>query len=291
MPRPLLPPRGVFVPTAIAYNHEMPASVALTWIQLRGLAWSESETPPLSMGQLADLTGKSPSTLYGHMALLRQWGALRWRPSEKGTFIVSFEADPEGEPGDPPRIPTQGDSRFWDTSVRDTSVRDSEKPEKPDPPSSQLNQLINLEEGLREGGFRDLEIRDSGIRDSRIRESRIQNSVNLENEPVKRYQSQTGIRPNRAQREQLKNQVDDFDRWDATLEHWQAHGWNPRNIAGMLELYERGGPAACRYCKKSTTPQGQSLAALEQLRQELPPPRLVEPGDGPAPEERGDGRG
>jgi hypothetical protein len=93
MSRPLLPPRGVFIPTIMIYHRELPSSVVHTWIQLRGLAWDREETPQLSMQQLSDLTGKAQSTLYGHMALLRSWGALRMRPSVKGTFIVAFPAD------------------------------------------------------------------------------------------------------------------------------------------------------------------------------------------------------
>ena len=96
MPRPLLPPKGILVPTCMIYNGILPPPIFHTWVQLRGLAWSSSETPELSMAQLAALTGKNPSTLYGHMTFLRTWGALRWRPSAGGTFIVVF--DGEGTP-------------------------------------------------------------------------------------------------------------------------------------------------------------------------------------------------
>ena len=36
MPRPFLPPRGIFVHTMIVYNRELPPKVVYTWIQLRG---------------------------------------------------------------------------------------------------------------------------------------------------------------------------------------------------------------------------------------------------------------
>ena len=93
MPRPLLPPRGIYIPTTILYNRELSPTVIHTWIQLRGLAWGQDETPELSILQLSELTGKSRSTIFGHMALLRQWGALRWRSSDDGTLIVTFPAD------------------------------------------------------------------------------------------------------------------------------------------------------------------------------------------------------
>ena len=96
MPRPLLPPRGVFVPTSILYDLNISPAVRDTWIQLRGLAWGQPETPELSFPQLVELLEKSKSTLYGHMTILRARGALRWRSASDGTFIVSFPETIDG---------------------------------------------------------------------------------------------------------------------------------------------------------------------------------------------------
>lgn len=90
--RPLLPPRGLFVPTSILFG-DLPDTVRMTWMQLRALAWGQQETPPVSIGQLHQITGKSQSTLYGHMATLRDRDALRWRPAQGGTLIVTFPAE------------------------------------------------------------------------------------------------------------------------------------------------------------------------------------------------------
>ena len=88
--RPLFPPRGLFVPITIIKDHSLPETVRFTWIQLRCLAWGRSETPVLSMKQIVDILGKKQSAIYKHMAMLRDQGALRWRPAGCGTFIVSF---------------------------------------------------------------------------------------------------------------------------------------------------------------------------------------------------------
>jgi len=56
------------------------------------------------------------------------------------------------------------------------------------------------------------------------------------------------------------------------------HHWNPRNIPGMLELYDRGGPSACRFCQKpaSIAPRPkptvleQNLSLLDEYLQEPP---------------------
>jgi len=84
-----------------------------------------------------------------------------------------------------------------------------------------------------------------------------------------RYRELTGLHPNRLQRELLAELVGDLERWDATLEHWQGHGWNPRNITGQLDLYQRGGPAACRFCQKKAAPNESTLDTLQQMLKEL----------------------
>ena len=75
----------------------------------------------------------------------------------------------------------------------------------------------------------------------------------------------------------MRAAVTDLGRWQASLEHWLSHAWNPRNLPGLLELYARGGPAACRYCLKSRpnsqakalTPLDQNFSAIDDLRKEL----------------------
>ena len=57
---------------------------------LKGLAWGQSETPPLSFEQLEEITGKSRATIYGHLRVLDTRGALRWRSAGDATLIVSF---------------------------------------------------------------------------------------------------------------------------------------------------------------------------------------------------------
>jgi len=93
MPRSLLPPRGIFVATPIIFTRDLPSQVKETFLQLLALAWGSAmhETPPLSMPQLAELTGKSQATLYGHIAIIRTFrDALRLRPAGNGLFVLQF---------------------------------------------------------------------------------------------------------------------------------------------------------------------------------------------------------
>jgi hypothetical protein len=134
------------------YNREIPPKVVYTWIQLRGLAWDRTETPQLSMAQLSDLTGKSQSTLYAHIALLRSWGALRMRPSVKGSIIVAFPADTGEFFLDGDSLPAllaervyassrKGDSEYLEYS----EFPDSRNPEKLYPSSSSLGNNLDSE--------------------------------------------------------------------------------------------------------------------------------------------------
>lgn len=90
MPRSLLPPRGLFLQTDVIFNQDIAPVLRDTWIQLRALAWGQDETPPISIKEIATLTGKSEKTIYGHLSLLRSSDALRWHPSKRGTIIVEF---------------------------------------------------------------------------------------------------------------------------------------------------------------------------------------------------------
>ena len=304
MPRPLLPPSGIYIPTAMIYHPEFSPTVIHTWIQLRGLAWGRDETPQISMLQLSELTGKSRSTIFGHMALLRSWGALRWRSSEMGTLIVTFPADTGEFFLDGDSLPSLGESGILDVQSNFPESENLEKlyPSLPSP----INQLgINaVEERERENYKLDLSrgefvqepghksnksdkpiphsirgVQETGLQ-SNYSDSPVPNSIRGVQEfglpsdldgadPIKIYRALTGIRPNKPQREQLKTLIQDTNIWYASVEHWQSHGWNPKNIAGILELYQRGGPSACRYCSKEEDPRNESLAALQELREEI----------------------
>ncbi len=84
-----LPPRGVWVETVILFSNLAPV-VRDTYIQLRAIAFGQSVIPALRIDEFSSITGKSESSVYGHMAALRTKGALRWRTSRDGTIMVEF---------------------------------------------------------------------------------------------------------------------------------------------------------------------------------------------------------
>lgn len=90
MARSLIPPRGIFVSSKLLFDKSLPPVVRDTAIQIASLAWGAEETPPVSISEISELTGKSIPTLYSHMGLLRDRGALRWRPAGTSTIIVTL---------------------------------------------------------------------------------------------------------------------------------------------------------------------------------------------------------
>ena len=239
MPRPLLPPRGIFIPTALLFECSLPPATVYTWAQLRALAWGRDETPPFSLDQISRLTGKKASTIYGHMAALRDRDALRWRPADRGTIVVSFP-EPSFEPVDEKGVISM--------NLEKPSLKDSSE-----------NQL------------------DSGLED--LRGDAFQKSGNPgrssqdPTSPAQLYRSITRISPNPAQRAGIAAAVSDLGLWHATIEHWLAHGWNPRNLPGLLDLYSRGGPSGCRFCSNLPPSRSgaldQTLFALDEIRKEF----------------------
>lgn len=79
------------IPGKILYDKRIAPTARDTYCQIRGLAWGKTETPPVTMKELEEATGKHQSTLYEHMRLLRHVGALLWRSASNSTFIFSFE--------------------------------------------------------------------------------------------------------------------------------------------------------------------------------------------------------
>ncbi len=259
MARPLLPPRGVLVPTRMIYNPQLPPAAILTWIQLRGLAWGGTVTPPLRMQELVALTGKRQATIYGHMSLLRDIAALSWRSTEKGKIIVSFADKPLG---------------YNHHREYPQPFPDSKNLESPHPPSS--SSIPDSVSGLIPARIHPIAINlgDGGDEEAaRFQISGI-DSTNLESaDPVFVYRSLVHLTPNASQRRLLALRITDLPLWQSTLEHWISHDWNPKNLTGMLDLYSRGGPSGCRYCSQSRSPRSpaetpldHTLAAIASLR-------------------------
>ena len=112
MTPPLLPPRGIFIPTHMIFNPQLPPAVLVTWIQLRCLAWAGWVTPPLSISELAALIAIHPARLNRHLSQLQDISALSCRITGHGKIIVAFPEEPTVIPENHAEYENHAGSRF-----------------------------------------------------------------------------------------------------------------------------------------------------------------------------------
>ena len=96
---PRLPPRGIFVPTQLIFHPDLPATVLVTWIQLRCLAWDGWVTPPLALPEIAAQLGIHPARLNRHLAQLQDLSTLVCHTSDNGNMTITFPDEPAFLPG------------------------------------------------------------------------------------------------------------------------------------------------------------------------------------------------
>ena len=90
MTRPILPPRGIFVPTKLL-EAPIRAPVLATAVKILALTWGRSgDTPELSWKFLEEYTGLHRSQLYGHLSHLASMGVCAWMSRRGGYLIVRF---------------------------------------------------------------------------------------------------------------------------------------------------------------------------------------------------------
>ena len=87
----ILPPKYINVPVEMVYTDAIPPALRDTWIQLRGLAWQNDETPELKASELANILSKSESTVYGHLSRLHNYSLLLLEKTATGKIRVSFD--------------------------------------------------------------------------------------------------------------------------------------------------------------------------------------------------------
>ena len=303
MARPTLPPRGYFIPTHMIFRSQMPPAVFLTWLQLRCLTWCGPDLPHFSFAEWVDLTGTSRASLTRHLNWLQHHRILRWSSPQPGVVGVHF--NPRSQANLPQLEVSQGKHQTnlepcpevdnsphadpkMGSSIQGFSKMKNPPSLKPHPSGFKIqvvepgytesahilrDELEQQGEGESEGGRGGAGAPlPSASPGPRAGGSQSAPTQALHSDPVAVYRALVHLTPNPAQRRILLAQVHDLTLWQQSLEHWLGHGWNPRNLTGMLELYQRNGPQGCRYCRKappaaqpSETPLQHSLAALEAL--------------------------
>lgn len=95
MTRPQLPPKYVNVSTPLLFAANVSPVAFHTYCQLKAMAWGKGDETNLllSPDEFFTLTGKSKSTLYGHLNHLRESGVLRFTSPRLGDWKVVFAQD------------------------------------------------------------------------------------------------------------------------------------------------------------------------------------------------------
>ena len=97
MAKPLLPPSYVNVPAGILYSKDLPAAVIHTYCQLKGLGWGRNGFQEIPFKYIEEVTGKSRSTLYGHIGTLKTTGWLLFNTVHRTGLSIRFTQPGEGD--------------------------------------------------------------------------------------------------------------------------------------------------------------------------------------------------
>lgn len=245
----LLPRDGVFVPSQILYDNSLPVGLKTTWMQLRGLAEEDGETPMMAISALCEIIGKSRPTIYRHLSQLCEMGLLQWQPLGIGRLSVDFKK-----------------YMFLDGSQKCDNLS-----QKRDSNFLKLNNIaqrgdlnLNAKAEIKELGISEMRQPVSKTRQQQVQE---QEPTAVEKTPAQVYREVMHLTANRVQREEMDRLVRDLELWRRTLKYWMLHNWNPFNLPGLLDMYKQGGPEKSRGGGPSSTGDEPMLEDYSEQRE------------------------
>lgn len=258
----------MLIPPGLFSDPRLTACALRLWLILRALAGEHGETPPLSYQQLSNLSGFKRTALYHNLRFLSSCGLLQMRltPTGERIFLFSSPFEPTKDAAPCSAEPNSG-------SPMRTGVKTNAPPLNPP-----VNPIIKLTEEVKRGQNPPKRtFATANTASAKLPGAGSDEGVPTrpESDPAELFHQVIGLRPSRYQRQLLLKTGLDPLLWRQTLEHWKLHGWSPKNLQGMLDLYGRGGPPACRYCGKKAqqneagSQQKRSLDTLKALRQEV----------------------
>jgi hypothetical protein len=264
----------LLVPVALLEHPGLRPQQLYTWQRLRLLAGEGLATPELQITRVAGLLGCSRATLYNHLLLLKALGLLSWSVMPGSRFVFSFpaEASPrQPEMAQPGSGPTQALPQ--PTAARPQGVQESRNLDSAPSLKALKDSFLNQESvDLRARGFNPQPVPAATGTSPPAGDALDYPGP----DPAAVFRQLTKIAPKPQQRAMLRVQVQDLERWQAAVEHWLEHNWNPLNLAGLVDFYLRGGEASCRACQAaaraspfSPATPADPLAAVTALRQEL----------------------
>ena len=291
----------VRVPIDLIYFDEISTQVFRTALKLNALLKEDDTSIEVDLDSLVNITERSLSTIYQHLSFLRSHGILFWHPTVPGKMILNFEQFgnwacdyPEKE------METEGTDQ--NEKPQETAYEDGETSDENDPLENQHHPIDSVEgsayidesqtvphklcevdlepqneasPALRDAGEQTASLKHTHLIHPYtvnvlikrgIQHSRVSESV-FSKDPVRIYHQLAGIKPNQVQRGEIARKVSDSELWRRSVEHWMLHRWNPVNLPGIMELYRRGGPEACKYCHGEAPRPMDNV--LEEVRREV----------------------
>jgi hypothetical protein len=113
---------GVFFPAQVMQHPAQTPAIVYTWMQLRLLVGGQAESAPIDFQELAAYTGRSASTLYDHLAVLRRMALVRQYYQAPGQLVFSFPRAVQSE-----KLDSSPENRIAPPAAVQETGTDSEK--------------------------------------------------------------------------------------------------------------------------------------------------------------------
>jgi hypothetical protein len=192
---------------------------------------------------------------YGYMERKRErnekgqlvWGPyiLRERPLPENPYMDKpYTAEPDmGEPDTAkPDVLKNSDSFLNNSELLESSesVAQAQPPTRPQPEASVPDTDTTRHDPQQPPLFDPASDSRSSAAAPKTRAAKKERDPLLDHPAVQAYKDVLKTNANDVQRALIAEHVSDLTKWRASLEAWAGHGWNPKNVAGLIEYHQNG---------------------------------------------------
>jgi phage replication O-like protein O len=212
-------------------NAELRVLLAL----IRKTAGYQKESDRVSVSQLATMTGLTTRNAQAAVTKLLEGGYIGREQASKQMYSYFVKPYPVGTRID--HIPTgQGEDTvsLGDTEPYPVGTR---LPVKPYPVGTTQKKDLKKEESHGDGA---LAVPPPAPVKKRALKSPQVTQAELLDTPIAIYQRATNVRkPNQVQRELIESAITNLDAWRTVCEQFALKGWNVRNVANLVDAYQK----------------------------------------------------
>lgn len=208
----------------------------------------------LSVEEIAFLVRVEPAVLTASLDALERAGLVTRHGNGCGSGIVRF-LDEQG----PERPANKRDEWLFDQFSTRQRILGEPIPDDFMQEKERKNQKQIQEGEAEENASPTYENGD----DKRLETHPINGKSEIATSPDLIYESLTGLRPNKHQRKGILATVTDPDIWQAVIDYWLMNDWKKTNVAGMLDMYEKGGPPKQHRSRQNDLPIDQQYRIIK----------------------------